>query len=75
MISYIKITLMFNIVDLPWTDTNKQVNNQQIALIFSYKALLHVSATARGHFREYQYVRNYTAPQFDINLLAPQFYI
>jgi len=34
--------------------------------LFSYKVLLRVSATARGHFREHQYVRNYTAVQLDI---------
>jgi hypothetical protein len=34
--------------------------------MFSIKALLHVSATAHGLFREYQYVRNYTAVQLDI---------
>jgi hypothetical protein len=39
-------------------DTNKQVNHQQIALVFKYKALLHVSATVHSHLHGVSVLKN-----------------
>lgn len=48
-------------------DTQKQVHHQQVALVFKYKALLHVSATVCSHLKGIPVLKKiYTALSYSL---------